>query len=60
MNSGKLFLVPPEKIKILDDTGSHISHYILGPYNEGTSVNITCVATGGKSIISLVKKAYAN
>lgn len=27
--------VPPENIMILDDKGTHIPHYILGPYNEG-------------------------
>lgn len=42
------FSVPPEKLSILDEKGVHIPHYILGPYNEGTSINITCVATGGK------------
>lgn len=46
-----LFLVPPEKLNILNERGNHIPHYILGPYNEGASVNITCVATGGKKIL---------
>nr|CAD7201737.1 unnamed protein product [Timema douglasi] len=41
-------MVPPEKLVILDDKGSHIPHYNLGPYNEGSSVDITCVATGGR------------
>lgn len=45
-----LFPVPPEKLSILNEKGIHIPHYILGPYNEGASVNITCVATGGKRI----------
>jgi hypothetical protein len=43
-----LVTVPPEGLIILDDTGTNIPHHILGPYNEGSSVNITCIATGGK------------
>jgi hypothetical protein len=41
--------VPPEKLIVMDDKGTNIPHHILGPYNEGSSVNITCIATGGKS-----------
>lgn len=42
--------VPPERLSILDENGgAHILHYILGPYTEGSSVNITCVATGGEN-----------
>lgn len=42
-----LFLVPPEQLSILDEDGSHIPHYVLGPYDEGDNINVTCVATGG-------------
>ncbi|KAK2586783.1 hypothetical protein KPH14_011809 [Odynerus spinipes] len=42
-------IVPPEQLSILDEDGrSHIPHYILGPYSEGASLNITCVAAGGR------------
>nr|XP_050848217.1 nephrin-like isoform X3 [Vespula vulgaris] len=42
-------IIPPEQLSILDeDGGSHIPHYILGPYSEGASLNITCVAAGGR------------
>ncbi|XP_026296704.1 nephrin isoform X2 [Apis mellifera] len=42
-------IIPPEQLSILNEDGtSHIPHYILGPYTEGASLNITCDATGGR------------
>ncbi|XP_077301639.1 neural cell adhesion molecule 2-like [Arctopsyche grandis] len=40
-------IMPVEKVAILDEQGSHITNYILGPFNEGATVTIACVATGG-------------
>ncbi|KAJ1528853.1 hypothetical protein ONE63_007225 [Megalurothrips usitatus] len=34
----------------MDNRGEHIRHFMLGPYNEGDNVDITCEATGGRPL----------
>lgn len=47
------FTVPPEKIHIYDDKRIDKS-VLLGPYNEGSDVNLLCEVRGGKySLICL-------
>ncbi|XP_052747785.1 B-cell receptor CD22-like [Galleria mellonella] len=41
-------LIPPERLIILDQTGMEIRNGVLGPYDEGTEVNLTCIAVGGR------------
>lgn len=53
------FTVPPENVQILDEQDSHIAHYRLGPYNEGGSVNLTCISHGGKFIIIIHSCKYS-
>ncbi|XP_014240032.1 nephrin-like [Cimex lectularius] len=43
-------ILPPEKLTILYDNGEHIPHYILGPYNEGSTVYVTCLSIGGRPL----------
>lgn len=42
-----VFTVPPDRLSVLNEKGDHIPHYILGPYKEGVTVDITCIASGG-------------
>ncbi|XP_055634568.1 uncharacterized protein LOC129774711 isoform X2 [Toxorhynchites rutilus septentrionalis] len=40
-------LVPPSKLAILDEMGAAIQNNIVGPYQENTDINLTCVSSGG-------------
>lgn len=50
--------VPPESVIILDSKGVTIEDHTLGPYNEGSGINITCVAIGGKSFPVFIPYTY--
>lgn len=39
--------VPPSKLTILNDLGEAITRPMVGPYSEGASVRVTCLASGG-------------
>lgn len=41
-------VVPPTHITILDTNGAAIRDHTVGPYSEGTSINLTCLSSGGK------------
>jgi hypothetical protein len=42
------FTVPPKNITIFGEEGAVVSNSVVGPYKEGSSVNVTCMSTGGK------------
>lgn len=39
---------------IVDDEGREMNHFI-GPYEEGSSVKVSCEVSGGKNIIKIIK-----
>ncbi|KAJ9595584.1 hypothetical protein L9F63_013224, partial [Diploptera punctata] len=40
---------PPRKLTILDDSGANVQQKrVVGPYTEGSTAQITCVAAGGR------------
>jgi hypothetical protein len=42
-----IYLVPASKVVIFDGAGNRIND-IAGPFNEDSSVNLTCDSEGGK------------
>jgi len=44
-----VFAVPPRKLTILDENGTNVQQKrIIGPYTEGSTAQITCIAAGGE------------
>ncbi|KAF5299118.1 hypothetical protein FQR65_LT09476 [Abscondita terminalis] len=41
-------IMPPDKLYVLNERGSTVPNYLLGPYSEGDSINISCIAVGGR------------
>lgn len=40
--------VPPTHITILDDGGAAVMDNVVGPYQDGATINLTCMSSGGK------------
>ncbi|KAJ1528856.1 hypothetical protein ONE63_007228 [Megalurothrips usitatus] len=40
-------IIPPESLQIVDHNGTEMRGGVLGPYEEGASVNVTCISYGG-------------
>lgn len=49
-----MFTVPPDRVSVLNENGDHIPHYMLGPYKEGVTVDITCISSGGNVFIIII------
>jgi hypothetical protein len=45
-------IVPPQDIQIFEQTGMNVRGEV-GPYREGSTVELTCIARDGKFLISL-------
>ena len=44
----QISLVPPRQLLIVNDQGVAVTNTVIGPYKEGSNVNITCISSGGK------------
>jgi len=42
------FLVPPQEVKVVDERTAEMTSLMIGPYNEGSSLRLTCISKGGK------------
>ncbi|XP_013145426.1 PREDICTED: hemicentin-2-like [Papilio polytes] len=41
-------LIPPDRLLIINQEGKEVEGDVLGPYDEDTTVNLTCIAVGGR------------
>ncbi|KPJ16337.1 Poliovirus receptor-related protein 2 [Papilio machaon] len=41
-------LIPPDRLLIINQDGKEVDGGVLGPYDEDTTVNLTCIAVGGR------------
>ncbi|XP_045540703.1 nephrin [Papilio machaon] len=41
-------LIPPDRLLIINQDGKEVDGSVLGPYDEDTTVNLTCIAVGGR------------
>lgn len=46
-----LFTVQPTHLEIFNDRGGVATNSVIGPYKEGSSVNVTCMSSGGKCLL---------
>lgn len=52
--------VPPKNLSVFSEEGSVVSNSVIGPYTEGSSVNVTCMSTGGKYSSRIITNELAN
>ncbi|CAK1594968.1 unnamed protein product [Parnassius mnemosyne] len=43
-------LIPPDRLIVISEGNDEVHGNILGPYDEGAEVNLTCIAVGGRPI----------
>ncbi|XP_013178678.1 PREDICTED: protein turtle homolog A-like [Papilio xuthus] len=41
-------LIPPDRLLIINQDGKEVDGGVLGPYDEDTTINLTCIAVGGR------------
>ncbi|CAG5013693.1 unnamed protein product [Parnassius apollo] len=41
-------LIPPDRLIIMNHEGQEVEGSVIGPYDEDTAINLTCIAVGGR------------
>ncbi|XP_021945132.2 uncharacterized protein LOC110843474 isoform X2 [Folsomia candida] len=49
-NVNLTIIIPPKQVVVVDERGTEMNSMIIGPYNEGSSLRLTCVSTGGSPL----------